>query len=87
MGKEASLLRCQPITGRTHQLRVHLSELGHPILGDFQYGKHFTCRLKPKRQLLHAYILRFTHPILQKVIEIKAPLPQDFIEFTKLLKL
>lgn len=85
VGKSATLLRCQPITGRTHQLRVHLSEMGHPILGDFQYGKHFTCQLKPKRHLLHAYILQFIHPITEKEIEIKAPLPQDFIEFTKKL--
>jgi 23S rRNA-/tRNA-specific pseudouridylate synthase len=68
------------LTGRTHQLRVHLSEMGHPILGDLQYGKHFTCQTRPKRQLLHASLVRFKHPQTQKEIEIKAPLPQDFRE-------
>lgn len=82
----ATLLICQPITGRTHQLRVHLSEKGHPILGDFQYGKKFICPLRPKRHLLHAYILRFTHPITEKEVEIKAPLPQDFLEMINFLK-
>lgn len=81
---EVSLLLCQLITGRTHQLRVHLSEMGHPILGDFQYGKKFTCHFRPKRHLLHAYILRFQHPWTQKEIEIKAPLPRDFVEVYEL---
>jgi 23S rRNA-/tRNA-specific pseudouridylate synthase len=76
-----------PITGRTHQLRVHLSEMGHPILGDFQYGKTFTCSISPKRQMLHASYLAFIHPTHQKEIEIKAPLPQDFLQTAKKLDL
>ncbi|MBI2743121.1 MAG: RluA family pseudouridine synthase [Chlamydiales bacterium] len=87
MGSQATLLVCQPITGKTHQLRVHLSAIGHPILGDFQYEKKFTCSLKPRRHLLHAYLLRFTHPFTQKEVEIKAPLPQDFLDAVKTLKL
>lgn len=54
-GQNASLLLCRPITGRTHQLRVHLSELGHPILVDRQYAKTFRCTLFARRPLLHAF--------------------------------
>lgn len=77
-GASASLLECQPITGRTHQLRVHLSQLGHPILGDFQYGRHFKCSFKPHRQLLHASELTFKHPATDRLFHVKAPLPEDF---------
>lgn len=84
---QASLLICQPVTGRTHQLRVHFSEMGHPILGDLQYGKSFTCKLALRRHMLHAYLVRFPHPMTEKVVEIKAPLPQDFLEAKKQLKL
>ncbi len=78
--KAASLLLAEPITGRTHQLRVHFSLLGHPILGDAQYGKMFTCQLSLKRHLLHAYSIRFIHPLNKKEIEAIAPIPSDFQE-------
>lgn len=76
-GKLASLLKCSPKTGRTHQLRVHLSEMGHPILGDFQYGRTFKCPYRPERFLLHAWKIAFDG------IEVVAPLPKDFIEGMK----
>lgn len=76
--KDATLLLCEPVTGRTHQIRVHLSEMGHPILGDLQYGKSFTCPLQPARHLLHAYELKFRHPMTQKELRVQAPLPEDF---------
>jgi 23S rRNA pseudouridine955/2504/2580 synthase len=76
--QEASLLLCEPVTGRTHQLRVHLSGMGHPILGDLQYGKRFRSRLRPRRQLLHAYTLSFIHPKTQKPVRVEAPIPPDF---------
>ncbi|MBX3719313.1 MAG: RluA family pseudouridine synthase [Parachlamydiales bacterium] len=78
--KTASLLLAEPVTGRTHQLRVHFSLMGHPILGDAQYGKAFSCKLHPKRHLLHAYSIRFTHPLNKKEIEAIAPIPSDFQE-------
>lgn len=77
-GKDASLLLCAPQTGRTHQIRVHLSEMGHPILGDHQYAKRFSCPLKLKRFLLHAALLTFKHPETGAPIKVKAPLPEDF---------
>lgn len=83
----ASLLLCMPKTGRTHQLRVHLSSIGHPILGDCQYGKEFTCKLHPERHLLHAFRLSFIHPITHKEINVIASLPQDFQAALKTLQM
>jgi len=87
VGKEASLLLLEPLTGRTHQLRVHLSEWGHPILGDVQYGQHFVCSLRPNRQLLHACKILFKHPFTQQEISVTAPLPQDFLASSEQLGL
>ena len=69
-----SLVRAFPITGRTHQLRVHFSHIGHPICGDTLYGypSHFIAR-----QALHAYTLTFTHPISGKTLKLTAQPPKD----------
>lgn len=80
--KELALLSVVIETGRTHQIRVHLSSVGAPVLGDSVYGrigenKKFDC----SRQLLHASKLRFTHPVSGKEIEVEAPLPEDFTFF------
>lgn len=77
-GSNATLVRCFPKTGRTHQLRVHLSGLGHPILGDFQYGKKFCCTYQPSRYLLHAVEISFFDEGRQ--IYVKAPLPKDLLD-------
>lgn len=58
----ASLVRLVPRTGRTHQLRVHMASIGHPILGDLVYSDRFLCPLRPSRQLLHAWKISFIHP-------------------------
>lgn len=72
-GPKATLVVCHPRTGRTHQIRVHLSELGHPIIGDDRYGdSHAT------RHMLHAVSVQFLHPETQNVVTIQAPLPADF---------
>lgn len=77
--KTASYLELQPITGRTHQLRIHLSEMGHPILGDIQYRhKRFRCHFEPQRNLLHALSIEFIHPVEENRVCFKAPLPTDF---------
>lgn len=69
-------------TGRTHQIRVHLSTIGHPIIGDEAYSSpaslHASLDLGVKRQLLHAYQMTFTHPVTKKKLTITAPLPFDF---------
>ncbi len=77
-GAKATLLECYPITGRTHQLRVHLKEAGHPILGDYHYAKQFKCGYTAHRHLLHASEISFPHPISKKQLIFKAPLPKDF---------
>jgi len=74
-----ALLRCQPRTGRTHQIRVHLQHLGHPVVGDPLYGRHDAPGedLAP-RLLLHAFGLGFRHPRTGEDVHFEAPLPQDF---------
>ncbi len=69
-----SLLMCSPITGRTHQIRVHLQSIGYPILGDALYG---AVENYP-RLLLHAYKISFPHPKTHKLITVTAPLPEIF---------
>jgi len=70
-----SLVRLRLETGRTHQIRVHLAHIGHPIAGDFLYGRE-DARL-PERFALHSTRIRLAHPITEKVIDITSPLPDD----------
>ncbi len=78
-GEQASLLRCRIHTGRTHQIRVHLKSLGHPLLGDATYGWKQNPRLPvPPRVMLHAEHLVFAHPVNGKTMDLNAPLPKDF---------
>jgi len=96
----ASLIECRLETGRTHQIRVHLTHLGHPLIGDAQYGR---VRRAPKprnveefnlysvvehfpRQALHAFVLGFQHPSLHKTLRFEAPWPADFAELVGALR-
>jgi len=72
----ASLVECTLHTGRTHQIRVHLKHLGHPLLGDELYGR----RAGYARQMLHAWKLGFTHPRTGEWMEFQSAIPQDFVE-------
>ncbi len=73
-----TLLLLQLETGRTHQIRVHLKAIGHPIVGDPVYGSSNKQRgLTLNRQFLHAYQLKFTHPTTHAILELEAPLPDD----------
>ncbi len=83
--KDATLVIARPLTGRTHQVRVHLQGKGHPILGDHQYGKVFKCQEKPLRQMLHSEEIAFTHPTTNEGLHFSAPLPEDFLEMQKRL--
>jgi len=82
--KGFSLVKAKPITGRTHQIRVHLKSINTPVIGDTLYGPvKLSRKLKVERHLLHAYRLTFPHPTNGKKITIEAPLPEDFKSFLK----
>ncbi len=74
--EEVSLLRCRLETGRTHQIRVHLAAIGHPVVGDRRYGGHRQ-GLPVPRPFLHAARLSFTHPVTEEPLEFTSPLPAD----------
>ena len=78
-----SLVKCNLKTGRTHQIRVHLSFIGHPILGDDLYGKKSEFI---NRQALHAYMVSFIHPLTKKLFKIDAELPNDINDLINLNK-
>jgi 23S rRNA pseudouridine1911/1915/1917 synthase len=87
----ASLLACQLETGRTHQIRVHLAHIGHPLLGDAVYGPHFKTKANALgaraqaalaalgRQALHAYLLTIEHPRTGEILSWEAALPEDLL--------
>lgn len=87
-GDLASLLRCRIHTGRTHQIRVHLSSLGHPVVGDEKYGfKPARSKIPlPPRVMLHAQKLSFIHPASGESMTMEAPVPGDFSDYVELLK-
>jgi 23S rRNA pseudouridine1911/1915/1917 synthase len=72
---DTSLLRLRLDTGRTHQIRVHLQAIGHPLCGDPEYGT--PGRLGLERQFLHATRLAFKHPLTGEPLEVRSPLPAD----------
>ncbi|MCL4457036.1 MAG: RluA family pseudouridine synthase [Nitrospirae bacterium] len=82
----ATLIEAKLGTGRTHQIRVHFSAIGHPVLGDKTYGKKIEVEIKTDgskkkiafpRQMLHAETLGFTHPVTKEYLEFSSPLPED----------
>ncbi len=82
--KNNTLIDCTLETGRTHQIRVHMSSINHPLTGDKLYGGE--CSLYNEGQLLHAYRLTFTHPRTKELISLEAPMPKYFEEVLKKLK-
>ncbi|CAA2143621.1 RluA family pseudouridine synthase [Methylobacterium bullatum] len=97
-GTEVALVRCRLETGRTHQIRVHLSHRGHPLLGDAVYGNAFktkAARLGASaraslealgRQALHAAILGFEHPRTGEVLRFESPIPPDMAALISALR-
>lgn len=82
--KSFSLVRVQIITGRTHQIRVHLAAIGHPVAGDHIYGRPQP--LEPPRLFLHAAELQFSHPTTGQPLTFQAPLPPDLQQFLDSLR-
>ena len=83
--KNATYVECRLETGRTHQIRVHLSSMGHPLLGDETYGDTKN-KYKLQGQTLHAYILGFVHPTTGEYIETTASIPSYFEKLLKNLE-
>lgn len=81
---EYTYVSCQLETGRTHQIRVHMTSIGHPLLGDEIYGKRAT-KFKLQGQTLHAGVIGFIHPKTKEYMEFLAPLPEYFEHLLKIL--
>jgi len=77
--ERATLLEAAPRTGRTHQIRVHLSAVGHPVLGDARYGggSDDARAIGLSRPFLHAWRIAFDHPVTGERIELEDALPRD----------
>ncbi|MCL4377876.1 MAG: hypothetical protein M1409_05755, partial [Actinobacteria bacterium] len=86
-----SLIEVYPETGRTHQIRVHLAFIGHPVIGDKTYGNRETEKIAKEiglnRQFLHAKRIVLTHPVTGKEIDLIADLPDDLSDSIDLLNL
>lgn len=94
----ASLVECRLETGRTHQIRVHMAHIGHPLLGDTVYGAGFKTKanLLPEevgnvvkhfgRQALHAFMLQFEHPRTGEIMHFEVPMPDDMVELIDALR-
>ena len=83
-GDQASLVECRLYSGRTHQIRVHLHHLGHPVLGDKVYAAHLAKNFP--RHMLHAWKLGFRHPCSGESKSFEAPLPNDFTTAMKMIR-
>ena len=87
-GQTASLVECRLETGRTHQIRIHLAEIGHPIIGDPVYRPRTRTRFPVvfHRQALHAQSLKFVHPFTHESIAVLAPVAADMTELAAELR-
>ncbi|MBD5508448.1 MAG: RluA family pseudouridine synthase [Lachnospiraceae bacterium] len=83
--REHTYIECRLETGRTHQIRVHMTSIGHPLLGDEVYGTRKT-PFHLEGQTLHAYMLGFRHPVSGEYVEVTAPLPAYFQKLLEILK-
>jgi len=88
----ASFIECRLETGRTHQIRVHMAHIGHPLVGDVEYGSAYKTKANKlaeplqsvvkafSRQALHAHVLAFEHPSTGKIMRFQADVPEDMAE-------
>ena len=82
--KEVTLIECKLETGRTHQIRVHMNYIGHPIVNDPVYGKRKI--INSFGQMLHSYSLKFIHPITKEALSFKQEPPQEFLEIINMFR-
>lgn len=82
---EYTLVEAEPLTGRTHQIRVHFGSIGHPVVGDSVYGRR-KCSLPLPRHFLHAWRLGFRHPLTDEQMALESPLPEDLASLLELLR-
>jgi 23S rRNA pseudouridine1911/1915/1917 synthase len=88
-GKTATLVEVHPQSGRTHQIRVHLASIGHPVLGDETYGGRQVCEVENgqvPRPMLHAQLLGFIHPSTGETLQYSVPPPADMEEVLRMLR-
>jgi 23S rRNA pseudouridine1911/1915/1917 synthase len=83
---QMTYIECRLKTGRTHQIRVHMAHIGHPLLGDEVYANGRKSKFKLEGQCLHAKTLGFVHPTTKEYIETDAPLPEYFSHLLNVLK-
>jgi 23S rRNA pseudouridine1911/1915/1917 synthase len=83
-----TLLRCRLETGRTHQIRVHMQHVGHPLVGDTVYsaGRRGHHKIQFPRQALHAERLGLVHPVTHEAMQWESPLPPDFASLLNALR-
>ena len=81
-----TLVECRLETGRTHQIRVHMASIGHPVLGDPKYGPRKACPFAIEGQALHSLSLSLTHPVTLERMTFTAPLPEDMANILKVLR-
>jgi 23S rRNA pseudouridine1911/1915/1917 synthase len=77
--QDKALVKLIPKTGRTHQLRIHMSSIGHPIIGDVLYAKYFKCKKQYFRLMLHAHKLIFIHPLNNSKLNLESKIPEEFL--------
>lgn len=84
--QQYTYIECSLETGRTHQIRVHMASIGHPLLGDEIYAGNRKCPFKLQGQTLHAKVLGFIHPTTAEYVETDAPLPEYFLNLLENIK-
>ncbi len=84
--QEYTYIECELETGRTHQIRVHMASIGHPLLGDEVYAPGRKCPFSLQGQTLHAMIIGFIHPSTEEYVEVEAPLPEYFAHLLSILQ-
>ena len=84
--RDYTYIECELETGRTHQIRVHMASIGHPLLGDTAYAQGRKCPFSLQGQTLHAMIIGFIHPSTGEYLELEAPMPEYFTHLLEILQ-